>query len=60
MVFRAVWPPALVCLSLAPVLSARSSEAVPPLVAALNLEVLVVIVLGAAIGWLSTRKARRS
>jgi len=60
MVFRAVWPPGLVALALAPVAVARSSAAVPPLVAALNVEVLVVIVLGAAIGWLSTRAARRS
>lgn len=60
MVFRAVWPPGLVALALAPIAVARSSRAVPPLVAALNVEVLVVVVLGAAIGWLSTRAARRA
>lgn len=60
MVFRAVWPPALVGLALVPVAVARSSTAVPPLVAALNVEVVVVLVLGAAIGWLSTRTARLS
>lgn len=60
MVFRAVWPPGLIALALAPIAVARSTTTAPPLVAALNVEVFVVLVLGAAIGWLSTRKARLS
>jgi hypothetical protein len=31
---------------------------VSPVAAAVNLEVFVVLVIGAVIGWLSTRKAR--
>jgi hypothetical protein len=58
MVLRAVWPPALIALALAPVVVARTTTTTSPLAVAANLEVLVVVVLGGVVVWLSTRRAR--
>ena len=58
MVFRAVWPPGLVALSLAPVLAARGADApIPPWAAALNVALPVLILVVGVTVWLGNRKA---
>jgi hypothetical protein len=58
MVFRAVWPPALVVLALAPVVAAGAASTVDPVVTAANLAVLALVPSAGVLTWLSTRKAR--
>ena len=58
MVIRAVWPPGLVVLALAPVVAARATTSGSPLAAAAGTEVLVLVPSGIVLAWLSTRKAR--
>jgi hypothetical protein len=58
MVFRAAWPPGLVALALAPVLAARAADQpIPPWAAALNVALPVLLVVGAVVAWLGSRKA---
>jgi hypothetical protein len=58
MVFRAVWPPGLVALALAPVLAARAAEApIPPWAAAANVALPILLVVAGVIAWLGRRKA---
>jgi hypothetical protein len=58
MVIRAVWPPGLVVLALAPVVAARATTSGSPIAAAAGTEVLVLVPSGIVLAWLSTRKAR--
>jgi hypothetical protein len=58
MVFRAVWPPGLVALALAPVLAARAAEApIPPWAAAANVALPILFVVAGVTAWLGSRKA---
>ena len=58
MVLRAVWPPGLVVLALAPVVAARATTSGSPVAAAASTAVLVLVPSGIVLGWLSRRKAR--
>jgi hypothetical protein len=58
MIFRAVWPPGLVALALAPVLAARAADApVPPWAAAANVALPILFVVAGVTAWLGSRKA---